>query len=95
MNSRNALQELRKLYGEIETNVRSLKNFNIMSDLYGPILISIVMSKLPDDIKLVISRSMTFAGNANNRHQWKILDLMNAFRQESREMCGFVSASAN
>ena len=68
-----------------------LKNLDITSSHDGPILVSIVKSKLPDDIKLLVSRSM--ANTADDNAEWKIDKLMTSFKQEieSREMCNFAS----
>ena len=55
----NELHKLREVYDIIEINVRSLKSLEITSEHYGPILVSIVMSKLPDQVRLLMSRSMS------------------------------------
>ena len=85
------------MHDAIEINVRGLKNLDITSSNYGPILVSIVMSKLPDDIKLIVSRSMSSATKEETEGEWKIDELMKAFKQEieSREMCNFVSNTSN
>ena len=79
--------ELRQLYDIIEIHIRNLHGFDILPENYGPVLISIITSKLPSDICLEISRQMP-AG------KWKITDLMENFKQElvSRERCESISA---
>ncbi|XP_057299451.1 uncharacterized protein LOC130630070 [Hydractinia symbiolongicarpus] len=47
---------MRKLYDLIESQVRSLKALGFKAENYGPMLIPVVLSKLPNDIKLMISR---------------------------------------
>ena len=60
----NEYKKLREAYDTIETHVRSLKSLDIDSiDIdtkqYRPVLLSIVMSKLPNEIRLISSRSMS------------------------------------
>ena len=97
----NDVKNLRGLYSEIEINVRSLKNLDVSSSHYGPILISLVMSKLPDDIKLIVSRTMA-VNNFDDRtsskiddstKEWKIDELLRILKNEieSRELCGFMA----
>ena len=47
---------MRKLLDTIETQVRSLNCLGDDSQSYGPMLISIFLSKLPQDLNLEISR---------------------------------------
>ena len=97
------VEELREMYDIIEVNVRSLKSLNVLTDHLGPVLVQIVMKKLPDDIKLIVSRSMmqvtmatsTSSDSADEGSSgWKIENLISVVRQEieSREMCRMVSA---
>ena len=50
--SANDIKKIRETYGKIETNVQNLRSLDIDTSQYGLVLISIVMSKLPEDIKL-------------------------------------------
>ena len=52
----NDVKRIRKVYDEIEVHTRNLKSLSVNTDQYGPVLVSIVMSKIPSEIKLVISR---------------------------------------
>ena len=52
----NDLKYLRQLYNNIDTQVRSLTSLGMDPDSYGPMLIPIVMSKLPENLKLNITR---------------------------------------
>ena len=58
VSSGNDTKKLRDLHDEIEISVPALRNLDITSSHYGPMIITIVMSKLPDEIKLIVSRSM-------------------------------------
>ena len=76
------VSELREIYDVIEVNTRSLATFDISAKNYGPILNSIIMSKLPHTIRLDISRQMPSG-------QCDVAKLMNVFNRElmARERC--------
>ena len=51
--------QLRRLYDQIENNVRALSNtVGITAEHFGPLLIPIVLEKLPNFIRLQISREL-------------------------------------
>lgn len=52
------LKALRRLYDKIETQVRGLQSLGVSSDSYGSLLSSVVLSKVPQEIRLVISRQI-------------------------------------
>lgn len=93
VNSVSDIKKLREVYDCIEVNVRSLKGLDVPIENYGPILVSIVMSKVPTDIRLIVTRNMSFL--AKSEEEWKIDDLLKFLEQEikSREMCGLVSST--
>ena len=47
---------LRKLFDTIGIQVQSLKMLGYEPERYGPLLISIITSKIPDDLNSIISR---------------------------------------
>ena len=47
---------LRKLTDEVKSQVRGLNSVGIEAKYFGPLLIPVVLSKIPDEIKLIISR---------------------------------------
>ena len=53
------LSELRDLCDLIEVHTRNLQLFDVHVHHYGPVLVSVILSKLPGDIKLEISRKMS------------------------------------
>ena len=55
--SRNVAQ-LRRLYDQVENNVRALSTVCIRAEYFGPFLIPIVLEKLPNVIRLQISRKL-------------------------------------
>ena len=50
------LRNLREFVDKVESHVRGLRAFDVLSSSYGTLLSSIVMSKLPQDVRLVISQ---------------------------------------
>ena len=52
----NDLKYLRQLYNNIDTQVRSLTSLGMDLESYGPMLIPVVMSRLPENLKLNITR---------------------------------------
>lgn len=50
------LRNLRRLYDSVETHVRSLKSLGIDSKTYGTLLASVLLSKLPQELRLIVSR---------------------------------------
>ena len=81
-------QKLRETFDKIELNVRNLKRLNADPQQYGSVLVSIIMSKLPIEIGLLISRPMPL-----NR-EWDVEITMNHFQRESgsREMWRFLAS---
>lgn len=52
------VKDLRELYDKIESNVRALTSVGIRSDRIGPLLIPLILEKLPNVIRLQISRKL-------------------------------------
>ena len=52
------LRGLRILYDKLETTTRSLKSIGINSDSYSAILSPVIMSKLPSELRFLISREL-------------------------------------
>ena len=79
------VRQLRAVYDKIETNVRSLQGLGIKSDQYGVILVSIILSKVPEDIRLIITRQF-------EEKSWTFEILLKAFKNEleARERCAEV-----
>ena len=73
---------LRTLCDVVEVHIRNLQQFEIAVKNYGPVLISIVINKLPHDVKLEITRQMPDG-------KWEIGKLMEVVKKEvtARERC--------
>ena len=52
------LRDLRKLFDNAETHIRSLQSLGISPDTYGSLLSPVLLSKLPPDMRLIISREV-------------------------------------
>ena len=65
----NDVINLRKLYGKIEISVRNLNSLDEKKETYGNLLISIINARLPEELRLYLSRK--FKNNL-----WNIDDLL-------------------
>ena len=70
------VKNLRHLYDSTEAQVRSLRPLGLDATSYGPLLIPILLQKLPEELKLVISRQ--FGGKTT----WDIENFLEAFKHE-------------
>lgn len=68
---------LRFVYDKLSVHVRGLKSLGVSAEQYGSLLISIVMSELPDDVGLQIARN-------TKEEIWKIEDLLETMKIEIR-----------
>ena len=55
----NEIKKSRQLLDKVESTVRILKSLDIDTKQYGPVLISIIKNKLPETIRLDITRSIS------------------------------------
>ena len=69
------LGPLRYVYDKISVHVRGLASMGVSSKEYGSLLIPIIMSKLPSDVRLQISRKST-------NEVWKIDELLDTIKSE-------------
>ena len=56
--SHHDVKGLRRLCDAIEANVRGLKALEVDSESYGSLMVSILMNKMPSEIRLIVSRSL-------------------------------------
>jgi hypothetical protein len=57
--SDNHLKELRHLYDTTESHIRSLKSLGVEAASYGAMLSSVLLAKLPPDLRLIVSRDVS------------------------------------
>ena len=78
--------KMRALYDQIATSVRNLKSLGIDSASYGPIIIPCILSKLPEEFRLEVTKRVTLS-------DWNFDHILSAMNDEIsiREACSFVS----
>eukprot|EP00794_Sanderia_malayensis_P009367 gene9367-10354_t len=83
------LKKLRLLFDKTETAVRSLRSIGIPIESYGTVLSPVIMSKIPNELRLIISRKTSDV--------WELDDILNYFGEELtlREQCSFSSIDSN
>ena len=59
--SQHNLKGLRHLFDIVESNVRGLRALGVPSDSYGGLLSSILINKLPPELRLIVSRELSEA----------------------------------
>ena len=79
-------QKVRKLYDTIETHTRGSQGLGRNAESYGSFLVPILLFKLPEDIKLVVSRQIEGVN-------WKLDKLLENLRTEVEacERCTFIN----
>ena len=75
VNSHHDVKGLRRLYDAVESYVRGLRALGVPTEFYGGMLISIIMSKLPAEIFLIVSREIT-------TDSWEISDVLTTIDRE-------------
>ena len=75
-------KRLRSVYDLIEQNIRELKTLGISSKEYGSLLLPILMSRLLQEFKLILTRNVP-------KDKWSLDSLLLAFKEEleAREKC--------
>ena len=75
------IKGMRAALDKVEIQVRALQALAIESDQYGGLLIPIFMAKLPDELRLIVSRE--------HKDDWKLDSVLQAVKSEveARERC--------
>ena len=73
--SHHDVKGLRQLCDAIDANVRGLKALEVEAESYGSLMVSILMNKLPSEIRLIVSRNLT-------SEKWDFKDVMQIVEQE-------------
>ena len=81
---------LRRLHDSVEAHVRGLRALGVPSDSYGGLLTSVLVNKLPPELRLIVSRAVT-------GEHWDLDMVMKVFEQEvdARECACLPSATSN
>ena len=82
------VHDLRKVYDKINVNVRGLEALGVKSEQYGSLLIPVIMSKLPTELRIQVARKTA-------DELWKIDDIIEIIRKEleAREISESVRTS--
>ena len=67
--------QLRYVYDKISVHVRGLASIGISSEQYGSMLIPIIMSKIPNEMRLIMARKAT-------AQVWNIDELLDTIKVE-------------
>ena len=51
------IRSIRRLYDTIESHIRSLKTLGVESDSYGSFLVLVIMNKIPEEMRLIVSQN--------------------------------------
>ena len=80
---------LRVMYDKIQVCVRNLSDLGVATDSYGSLLISIVFDRMPEELRLYISRQF-------KDDEWALDQLLKMFKEEltARERCKAVTSSS-
>ena len=71
----NDVIRLRKLFNKVENSMRNLRSLGVDSDNYGKLLVPVLNSKLPSDMRTLFAR--TFCGKV-----WDLDEMLKIFRCE-------------
>ena len=85
----NDIRKLRQLYDTIEVHIRGLRSLDVSSETYGTLLLPVLLSKIPEEIRLIIGRKV-------KDDRWDLATLITNLKEEidAREKCTLVKASA-
>ena len=70
-----SVSRLSSFYNTIDSNICSLLTMGLNPSHYGPILIPVILERLPDAIKLLTTRKL-------GKNDWKILELVECIKEE-------------
>lgn len=69
--------QLRFVYDKISVNVRGLESLGVSSSQYGSLLIPVIMSKLPQEVRIQVARNTA-------QEVWQMSDILDVFDRKSR-----------
>ena len=83
--SQHNVKALRHLYDLLESQMRSLRSLGVTSDSYGNLLSSVLLNKLPSELRLVVSRGIG--------DRWDLNGFMKTVEEEIRARERVVSSN--
>ena len=82
--SQRDVKGLRHLYDVIESNVRSLRSLGVSADSYGSLLSSVLMNKLPPELRLIVTRKFGGTDSLDFSVLLKVIEEEVQVREQSR-----------
>ena len=84
LNNNNVVKQT-SFYNAFNSNLQSLMTMGLNYSHYGPLLIPVILERLPDSITLIVKRKL-------RKKNWHISDFMNWIKKEvdARENCNFI-----
>ena len=76
------IKKVRKLYDTIETHLRSLQNLGVSSESYGSLCIPVILSRIPEQLRLLMSRKF-------DKNSWNVNEVLSQLKIEvdARKRC--------
>ena len=71
------LKALHHLYDVVEAQIRGLRALGVPAESYGSLLVPVILSKLPPELHLIVSREVT-------EDRWQLDELMQVIDAEIR-----------
>ena len=87
--SQNSVKALRRLHDTVEIGVCGLKALGVASDSYGTLLSSVLINKLPSDLRLTLGRKI-------GEDEWTLDTILKEIVQEigARQRASLASSPA-
>ena len=82
VSSRLDIRGLRKLYDTVEAHVRGLCALGVPAESYGGLLTSVIVNKLPSELRLIVGREMT-------TEKWEMDGMMKILEQGGSQRACF------
>ena len=79
---------IRQLYDKVEIDIRGSQALGIEAEQYGSLLIPVLLSKVPQELRLIISRKF-------DTQEWNLDELLKVFKTEveARERCDLMATT--
>ena len=82
------IKGIRQLYDKTEIHIRGLQALGIEAEQYGSLLVPVLLSKVPQELRLIISRKF-------DTEAWNLDELLKVFKTEveARERCHLMATT--
>ena len=69
------IETMKKIYNSLETGIRNLTELNVDINSYGTLLITLILERIPSELKVIISRRF-------KDDVWDLFNLSEIFKEE-------------